>query len=162
MMHLGDPHTRQVTIRRHPQLHLSPRGVRDMRQLRIVLPDAGIFWPCRRGLSWSHTHCSPGGEGVCPCWNCSSSHSSSSRVSRSHDIGVPSFSSPLISSNPSVSDWPGGSYMRLLTNSLTSGAGTTLVVCCSCHWMKPGEVYQSSVPPCGHSVWMYLQSTMLR
>jgi len=52
--------------------------------------------------------------------------------------------------------------MRLFTNSPTSGSGITLVVCRSCHWVKPGEVYQSSVPPCGPPVWMCLQSTMLR
>jgi hypothetical protein len=52
--------------------------------------------------------------------------------------------------------------MRLLTNSPTSGAGTSLVVCCSRHWMKPGEVYQSSVPPYGHSVWVWIPSPDIR
>ena len=52
--------------------------------------------------------------------------------------------------------------MRLFTNSPTSGSGMILVACRSCHWMKPGEVCQPSVTPCGPSVWMYLQSTMLR
>ena len=52
--------------------------------------------------------------------------------------------------------------MRLLTNSPASGAGVTLVDCCCCHWVKSGEVRQFLVVPCEHSVWMYLQSTMLR
>ena len=51
--HLGDPHPRQVVIKRHRQLHLSPRVVRDRRQsesfsltlVDVDLEEGGLVGP---------------------------------------------------------------------------------------------------------------------